>query len=110
MRAVVFLPLLGLGCLTSTSVARLSPARYESRPADTPISVYSSQQPTCGFTEIAIVKARRETWMVSHGAALDALRSKARKLGGDAVIKLAFDDNDAITGTVIRFDRDDCRN
>jgi len=45
--------------------------------------------------------------MVSHGAALDALRSKARKLGRDAVIKIAFDDNDAITGTVIRFDRDD---
>ena len=109
MRGVAFLPLLGLGCVT-TSVARLSPTNYASRSADTPIAVYSAQQPTCAFTEIAIIKARRETWMVSHGAALDALRSKARKLGGDAVIKVAFDDNDAITGTVIRFDRDDCKN
>jgi uncharacterized protein YbjQ (UPF0145 family) len=47
--------------------------------------------------------------MVSHDAALDALRSKARKLGGDAVVKIAFDNSDAITGTVIRFDQEHCR-
>jgi len=108
MRGVVFVPLLGIGCVT-TSVARLSPVKYAARPAQTSIAVYSSQQPTCDYTEIAIVKARRETWMVSHDAALDALRSKARKLGGDAVVRLTFDDSDAITGTVIRFNRDDCR-
>jgi len=47
--------------------------------------------------------------MISHDAALDALRNKARKLGGDALVRLAFDESDAITGTVIRFDHEDCR-
>ncbi len=108
MRGVVLLPLLGVGCVT-TSVARLSPAKYEPRPTQASIAVYSSQQPTCDYTEIAIVKARRETWMISNDAALHALRSKARKLGGDALVRLAFDESDAITGTVIRFDREDCR-
>ena len=108
MRGVALVPLFGLACVT-TSVARLSSTKFEARPAQTSISVYSAEQPTCAFTEIAIVKARRETWMVSHDAALDALRSKARKLGGDAVVKIAFDDSDAITGTVIRFDQEDCR-
>jgi hypothetical protein len=107
MRGIALFPLLTLGCIT-TSVARLSPARYESRSHQGPIAVYSSQQPTCAFSEIAVVKARRETWLVSHDAALDALRNKAKELGGDAVVNVAFDDNDALTGTVIRFDRDDC--
>src|SRR5436309_6874865 len=74
-----------------------------------PIALYSSQLPTCAFTEIAIVKARRETWMVSHDAAVTALRSKARELGGDALVRLAFGDNGEVTGTVIRFARDDCK-
>jgi uncharacterized protein YbjQ (UPF0145 family) len=71
--------------------------------------LYSSQLPTCAFREIAIVKARRETWMVSTDAAVDALRSKARALGGDALVRLAFGENNEVTATVIRFERDDCK-
>jgi hypothetical protein len=107
MRGIAFLPLVALGCV-STSVAHLSPARYESRSAETPIRVYSSQQPTCAFTEIAIVTAQTETWLVSDDAALDALRSKARALGGDAVVGVGFDKSHTISGTVIRFDHEDC--
>jgi hypothetical protein len=108
MRCVPFAALIGLGCVT-TSVAHLSPTSYESRSRETPIALYSSQLPTCAFTEIAIVKARRETWMVSNDAAVDALRSTARELGGDAVVRLAFGDNSEVTGTVIRFERNDCK-
>jgi hypothetical protein len=108
MRCAPFAALIGLGCVT-TSVARLSLTRYESRSRETPIALYSSQLPTCAFTEIAIVKARRETWMVSNDAAVDALRSKAREVGGDALVRLAFGDNSEVTGTVIRFERDDCK-
>ena len=108
MRGIALVSLLGFGCAT-TAVVRLSPAKYESRPAETPIALYSSHQPTCAFTEIAIVKARRDTWLVSRDAVLDALRNKARQLGGDAVVRVGFDENDAITGTVIRFEGQDCR-
>jgi hypothetical protein len=108
MRGVVLVALLSLGCVTTT-VVRLSPTKFEPRPAQTPIAVYGSQRPSCAFTEIAIVKARRETWMASRDAALDALRNRARQLGGDAVVNLAFDDSDALTGTVIRFKDEDCK-
>ncbi len=108
MRCAPFAALIGLGCVT-TSVAHLSPIDYESRSRDTPIALYSSQLPTCAFTEIAIVKARRETWMVSDDAAVNALRSTARELGGDAVVRLAFGDDSEVTGTVIRFERNDCK-
>ena len=108
MRCAPFAALIGLGCVT-TSVAHLSPTDYESRSRDTPIALYSSQLPTCAFTEIAIVKARRETWMVSDDAAVDALRSTARELGGDAVVRLAFGNDTEVTGTVIRFERPDCK-
>jgi len=108
MRAVPFTALIGLGCV-STTVARLSPVKYESRSTDAPIALYSSQLPACAFTELAIVRSRRETWMASTDAAVDALRNKARKLGGDAVVRLAFSDDGEVTGTVIRFERDECK-
>jgi len=47
--------------------------------------------------------------MAPTDAEVDALRSKARKLGGDAVVRLAFGDAGEVTGTVIRFQRDDCK-
>jgi hypothetical protein len=102
MRAFPFTALIGFGCV-STSVAHLSPTKYESRSTDAPIALYSSQLPACAFTELAIVSARRETWMASTDAAVGALRSKAQTLGGDAVIRLAFGDDGEVTGTVIRF-------
>jgi hypothetical protein len=107
MRCAPFAALIALGCI-ATSVVRLSPTTYESRSGDTPIALYSSQLPTCAFTEIAIVRARRETWMLSNDAAVNALRNETRKLGGDALVRLAFDHGE-VTGTVIRFERDDCR-
>jgi hypothetical protein len=102
------LMLLSMGCVTTT-VARLSPARYESRSSEAPVPLYSSQLPTCPFEEVAIVKARRETWLVSTGATVDALRNKARQMGGDALVQLGFGTNSDVTATVIRFQRDDCR-
>ena len=108
MRAFPFAALIGLGCV-STTVAHLSPTKYESRSTDAPIALYSSQLPACAFTELAIVSARRETWMASTDAAVGALRSKAQKLGGDAVVRLAFGDDGEVIGTVIRFERDDCK-
>jgi hypothetical protein len=55
------------------------------------------------------VKARRETWMASTGAVVDALRNTARQLGGDALVRVGFGDGSDVIGTVIRFERDDCR-
>jgi hypothetical protein len=108
MRCSPLTGLIGLGCV-STSVAHLSPTKYESRSNETPIPLYSSQVPKCAYAELALVTARRETWMVSTDAAVNALRNKARQLGGDAVVRLAFGDHGDVTGTVIRFEGDDCK-
>jgi hypothetical protein len=108
MRFLPLILLLSLGCITTT-VARLSPVRYEPRSSEASIPLYSSQLPTCPFEEVAIVKARRETWIVSTGAAVDALRKKARQMGGDALVGVGFGTNSDVTATVIRFQRGDCR-
>ena len=108
MRYLPLILLLSLGCVTTT-VARLSPARYDPRPSETPISLYSSQLPTCPFEEVAIVTARRETWLVSSGTVVDALRKKARQMGGDALVRVGFGINSDVTATVIRFQQGDCR-
>ncbi len=107
MRGLPLALLAMLGC-TTTTVARLSPAQYESRSSDSPVQLYSSQLPACAFDEIAILKARKESWLVSTNAVVNALRKRARHLGGDALVRVGFGDNGEITGTVIRFARDDC--
>ena len=107
MRCVPIADLVGLACVT-TRVARLSPTTYEPRPSGTPIPLYSSQLPTCEFKEIAIVKAWRDGFQSPDGL-VDALRKKAGQLGGDALVRVSFGERDEVTGTVIRFVRDDCR-
>jgi hypothetical protein len=101
------LPLV-LSC-TATRVVPLASAPYEPRPADHPIRLFSSQLPTCPFDEIAIVSARREFNLVSTAAVTEALRKKARELGGDALVRVSFLEGDAVlSGTVIRFKDGSC--
>ena len=73
MRGLPLALLVTLGC-TTTTVARLSPAQYESRSSDSPVQLYSSQLPACAFDEIAILKARKESWLISTNAVVNALR------------------------------------
>src|SRR2546429_9007692 len=98
MRAVPFTALIGLGCV-STTVARLSPAKYESRSTDAPIALYSSQLPACAFTELAIIRSRRETWMASTDAAVGAFREQGRELGGGPAAAPSFCGEWGGTGT-----------
>ncbi len=96
-------------CVTSTRVVRLSPTPHEPRPENTAIELYSAHLPRCPFEEIGIVSAHRETWLVPGDAVADALRNRARELGGDAVVRVGFLSAGELTGTVVRFKQDDCR-
>ena len=97
------------GCATTTHVVRSSPTTYESKPGSSPVQLYSAQLPSCPFEEIGLVKARREYNIVPNAAVVDALRDKARELGGDALVGVSFVSDDDLAGTVIRFKQDDCR-
>jgi len=104
--AVAFLA----GCATASQVVPLTASKYAPRPADYPILLYSAALPTCAFEEIAIVRAHKEIGFVSRDAVVDALRRKARELGGDALVRLSIvDDKGVLSGTVVRFTNDDCK-
>jgi hypothetical protein len=105
-------PLAGLallGCATTTHVVRLSPTTYESKSAGSPVQLYSAKLPSCPFEEIGIVRARKEIDVVSDDALVDALREKARELGGDALVRISFVAKSDLAATVIRFKQDGCR-
>ncbi len=104
--AVAFLA----GCATASQVVPLAATKYAPRPADYPILLYSAVLPTCAFEEIAIVRAHKEVAFVSREAVVDALRRKARDLGGDAVVRVSMvDDKGVLSGTVVRFTNEDCK-
>ena len=47
---------------------------------------------------------------VSREAVVDALRRKARELGGDALVRVSIvDDKGVLSATVVRFTNDDCK-
>jgi len=100
--------LIVLSCTTTTRVVRLSPAKYEPRPTDSPVQLYSAKLPNCPFEEIGLVNARKEYGVVSTNTGVDALRKKVRELGGDALVGVGFVHGGDLAGTVIRFKRDDC--
>lgn len=99
-------------------------ASFPARPAEHPIRLYSTKVPECPYEEVGLVSARRRYGLVvSMTEVLEALKARAREMGGDAVLRVSEGrvvsggGQDAVTvsstsvlsGTVIRFARPDCR-
>lgn len=85
------------------------------RPNDYEISFFSAKIPQCQFVEIALVRVTSQLF-VSKTELIDALKNRARELGGDAIVNLATFveqgeklDRLGYTGTIIRFTENDCR-
>jgi hypothetical protein len=126
-RLVVPTVLAGLlsACAPAVDTVRLSPVPYPPRPADFRIRMYSTERPQCPFEEIGTVRARKPNWFVSMEDVAESVRQVARELGGDAVIgvtnasqisggtvigsSVSVDTDPVLSGTVIRFTADDCR-
>jgi hypothetical protein len=114
-----------VGCSPVVDTARLSPVTYPPRPADFRIRMYSTERPRCAFEELATVRSRKPNWFVSMEDVAESIRRVARELGGDAVIgvtnasqlgggtviggTVSIDSDPILTGTVIRFKEDGCR-
>lgn len=84
--AVLVFLVFAAACGPSVRVTQLSPAQYPPKPADTPIRMYAADRPTCPFEELATVRSRQRSKLVSMNAVTEAVRQRARELGGDAVI------------------------
>jgi hypothetical protein len=132
MQRIAILAILGVslmtGCKPVINTVYLASQRYPARPASYPIQLYTDRLPECEFQELALVTARPPNELVSIEAITEWLRKAVRKMGGDAVIRLQIGNvpqsevtsdptklipgtmvANSLTGTVIRFLKDDCR-
>lgn len=101
--------------------ARVSSASFVEAPPKPPgheIRLYSTRLPTCPYEEIGLVRSQRGQFGSLDGA-LDALKRRARDMGGDAVVGLGqgvsvaggtaigdvstVSSQEVLAGTVIRF-------
>lgn len=122
--AALVVPMLA-ACVPSVDTVQLSPVRYPPRPDDFRIRMYSTQRPRCPFEEIGTVRSRKPGFWVSMEDVAESVRDVARELGGDAIIgvtnatqlnggtvigsTVSIDTDPVLSGTVIRFKEDDCR-
>jgi hypothetical protein len=116
------------GCGPAIDTVRLAPVPYPPRPHDFRIRMYSTERPRCPYEELATIRARKRNWFVSMEDVTEAVRHVTRELGGDAVIgvtggtqisgggtiidgtgSVSVDSEPYITGTIVRFRQDDCR-
>ena len=112
-------------CAPSVDTVRLSPVPYPPRPHDFRIRMYSTERPRCPFEEIGTVRSRKPGFWVSMEDVAESVRDVARQLGGDAIIgvnnssqinggtviggTVNVDTDLVLSGTVIRFKDDECR-
>jgi hypothetical protein len=113
------------GCVPAVDTVRLSPVPYPPRPHDFRIRMYSTERPRCPFEEIGTVRSRKPGFWVSMEDVAESVRQVARELGGDAVIgvtnanqisggtvigsTVSVDTDPVLSGTIIRFKEDSCR-
>ena len=122
--AALLVPLF-IGCAPSVDTVRLSPVRYPPRPHDFRIRMYSTERPRCPFEEIGSVRSRKPAFWVSMEDVAESVRDVAREMGGDAIIgvtsatqlnggtvvgsTVSIDTDPVLSGTIIRFKEDGCR-
>jgi hypothetical protein len=115
---------LALLCLTLNIIAGCGPrvrsARFGEQPAPRedgpPIQVFSTRLPECPYEELGLVRVEKGHGLTSLQAMLDAMRDRARRMGGDAVVGVghistaeggatagSVTTGAGLAGTVIRF-------
>jgi hypothetical protein len=107
--------LLGSACGPAISSAHF--VRRAPRPPDHPILIYSSKLPTCPYEEIGIINGKQGD--SSLESTLNAVRKRAREMGGDAVVGLSqtqtvsggtyVSTSEGLAVTVVRFTDEACR-
>jgi len=94
------------------------------RPTDHQIVLFSTKLPTCPYEELGLITAQRRHGFNSYESVLEAMKVRAREMGGDAVVALnqqqtvnggtvvgkavSINTDQAVSGTVIRFTESGC--
>src|SRR5688572_20593737 len=95
-------------------------------PASGDVAVFSTKVPACLYDEIGLVHVQRRHGFTGLQSMVDAMRDRAREMGGHAIVGVAFaaavngvgtengtavstDSANGLSGTVIRFKDDSCR-
>lgn len=97
---------------------------FPERPPEHPVQIYSTRMPSCDYEEVGLVSARqRYRWFTSMSEVLEALKQRARAMGGDAVVGVAersevsgsggeegvtVSSSPVLSGTVVRFTETGC--
>ena len=106
-----------LGCspaIDSAQFVRMAPG-----PSGQEIRIFSHKLPTCAYDELGRITGARRHGFQSLQEVLDAMRERAREMGGHAILGLGAvqqpsgvdaedDPATALTGTVIRFSDESC--
>jgi hypothetical protein len=124
MAVGLFITVATLGCSpTVSSIPFLSPAPSP-QAADHPILLFNETRPACPYQEVGSVVVRQGSSDASVDKLVDALRVKAREMGGDAIIgvgqsvesgggtvighSVIASNKPVVSGTVVRFSDPSC--
>jgi hypothetical protein len=129
MRLICFMILSALlGCAplrTNTVVLVDEDALPPEKPTDAPIRLFTDRKPPrCPYEELGLVEASAGSY-ITTGKVVEALRTKARLFGGDAIIGISSDGEvrglithkygsdvvmaNRLAGTVVRFTDPNCK-
>ena len=82
--------LLLTACGPAVSSGSFEPQGSRPRSKDAPVRIYQAARPNCEFQEIGIVRGQPRTRFDSLDEIFDAMRSRARSMGGDAIVGLTI--------------------
>lgn len=83
---LLLLSVLLYSCGPVIKVSRLSDQSLRPKSTNAPIKVYMSMKPRCNYQEIAIVSASEGAFSGGLETFVEAMKKKARLLGGDAIL------------------------
>ncbi len=119
---------LAAGCSPAVQSAMFVSDTPAPRPTQSPLRIYSEARPECSLQEIGTVSGYARAPGQSPDDVANAMRARARKMGGDAIVGFATQEvvsggvavpagagsvasissNTVYKGTVVRFDDPSC--
>ncbi|HUP90186.1 MAG TPA: hypothetical protein VM100_12575 [Longimicrobiales bacterium] len=121
--------LLSAALLLSACGPAVQSGRYSAAPlppSNDEVTIYSTRLPSCAYDEVGMDRVEKRTGFTSLQSMIDAMRDRARNMGGDAVVRLiptgrtehastdpvtqVITNDTGLTGVVVKFKDASCRN